>query len=80
MAPGESFSGRKGHVRAMPSDFAPVRTILAAEREQGRPFSAAWKVALEAVEDRERWQVLRDTRQAWRDGYDRRESKLKALS
>lgn len=43
----------------MPSDFAPIRSILAAEREQGRPFSKAWKVALEAVEDRERRQVLR---------------------
>ena len=43
----------------MPSDFAPVRSILAAEREQGQPFSKAWKVALETVEDREGRQVLR---------------------
>ncbi len=64
----------------MPSDFAPVRNILAREREQGRPFSEAWKVALEAVEDRERRQVLHASRQAWRDGYERRESKLKALA
>ncbi len=64
----------------MPSDFAPVRSILAREREQGRPFSEAWKVALEAVEDRERRQVLRDTRQAWQDGYERRESNMKALT
>ena len=35
-------------------------------------------MALEAVEDRERRQVLRDTRQAWQDGYERRESKLPA--
>ena len=63
----------------MPSDFAPVRSILAREREQGQPFSKAWKVALEAVEDREARAVLRETRNAWRDGYERRESKLKAL-
>jgi hypothetical protein len=64
----------------MPSDFAPVRSILAREREHGQPFSVAWKVALEAVEDRERRQVLRDTRQAWQDGYERRESKMRALA
>jgi hypothetical protein len=64
----------------MPSDFAPVRSILAAERERGRPFSEAWKVALGAVEDRERRQVLRDIRQAWQDGYERRESKMRALA
>ncbi len=64
----------------MPSDFAPVRSILAAEREQGRPFLEAWKVALEAVEDRERRQVLRDTRQAWQDGYERRQSKIAELT
>jgi hypothetical protein len=63
----------------MPSDFAPVRSILAAEREQGRPFSVAWKRALETVEDREARKVLRSTRQAWRDGYERRESKMRAL-
>ncbi len=59
----------------MPSDFAPVRKALAREREQGRSFAQAWK-----VDDRERRQVLRDTRQAWQDGYERRESKLKALA
>jgi hypothetical protein len=64
----------------MPSDFAPVRSILARERELGQPFSVAWKVALEAVKDRERREVLRSTRQAWRDGYERRESKMKALA
>jgi hypothetical protein len=64
----------------MPSDFAPVRSILARERKLGRPFSEAWSVALEAVEDRERRQVLRDTRQAWQDGYERRESKMPALA
>ena len=64
----------------MPSDFAPFRGILAAERERGRSFQAAWKVALEAVEDRERRQVLTDTRQASQDGYERRESKMKALA
>ena len=64
----------------MPSDFAPVRSILAREREQGQPFSKAWKVALEAVEDRERRQVLRETRQAWQDGYERRQSKMPALT
>jgi hypothetical protein len=64
----------------MPSDFAPVRSILAREREPGQPFATAWKVALEAVEDRERRQVLRDTRQAWQDGYERRESKMRALA
>ena len=64
----------------MPSDFAPVRSILAREREQGRPFAKAWKVALEAVEDRQARQVLRDTRQAWRDGYERGESKMPALA
>jgi hypothetical protein len=56
----------------MPSDFAPVRSILAAEREQGQPFSKARKVALQAVEDREGRQVLRDTPQASQDGYERR--------
>ena len=61
----------------MPSDFAPVRSILAAEREQGRPFAEAWPAALEAVEDRYDRQVLRDTRQAWQDGYERRESKMR---
>jgi hypothetical protein len=64
----------------MPSDFAPIRHVLTAERAAGRSFAKAWKVALEAVEDRERRQVLRDTRQAWKDGYERRESKLKALA
>jgi hypothetical protein len=64
----------------MPSDFAPVRSILAREREQGQPFSVAWRIALATIEDRERRQVLRDTRQAWQDGYERRESKLKALA
>jgi hypothetical protein len=64
----------------MPSDFAPVRSILAREREQGQPFSKAWKLALEAVEDRYARQVLHDTRQAWRDGYERRESKMRALA
>jgi hypothetical protein len=64
----------------MPSDFAPVRSILAREREQERPFPEAWKVALAGIEDRERRQVLRDTRQAWQDGYERRESKMKALA
>jgi hypothetical protein len=64
----------------MPSDFAPVRSILAREREQGRPFPEASKVALAGIEDRERRQALRDTRQAWQDGYERRESKMKALA
>jgi len=32
----------------MPSDFAPVRGILARERQEGRPLPEAWKVALEA--------------------------------
>ncbi len=64
----------------MPSDFAPIRSILARERDQGQPFSVAWKVALEAVEDRERRQVLRDTRQAWQDGYERRGSKMSTLA
>jgi hypothetical protein len=43
-------------------------------------LGVAWKVALGAVEDRERRQVLRDTRQAWRDGYERRRSKVPALA
>ena len=64
----------------MPSDVAPVRSILAAGREQGQPVSKAWTVALGAVDDRERRQVLRDTRQAWQDGYERRESKPPALT
>jgi len=64
----------------MPSDFAPVRSILAAEREQGQPFSKAWKVALAAVEDREARNVLRETQKAWQDGYERRESKMRALA
>ncbi len=64
----------------MPTDFAPVRSFLAREREQGQPFSKAWKLALEAVEDRDRRQVLRDTRQAWQDGYERRESTMRALA
>ena len=48
--------------------------------ESGQPFSRAWKVALGAVEDWERRQVLKDTRQAWQDGYERRESKMPALA
>ena len=67
----------------MPSDFAPVRSILAREREQGQPcpaFRGRGKVAQEAVEDRERRQVLRMARQAWQDGYERRESKMRALA
>jgi hypothetical protein len=44
------------------------------------PPPSPGKGALEAVEDRERRQVLRGTRQAWQDGYERRESKLKALA
>jgi hypothetical protein len=42
----------------MPSDFAPVRSSLAREREQGRSFAQAWKVTLETVEDPEARQVL----------------------
>lgn len=56
----------------MPSDSAPVRSILAAEREQGRPFSDAGTVALETIEDRQAPDVLGSTRQAWRDGHERR--------
>lgn len=64
----------------MASDFAPVRSILARERQQGRPFAEAWKVALKSVEDRQAREVLRATRQAWQDGYERRESKMRALT
>ncbi len=64
----------------MPIDFAPARGSLARQREQGRSFAQAWKVALEAVEDRERRQVLRETRPAWQDGYERRESKIAELA
>ncbi len=64
----------------MPSDFAPIRSILAREREAGQPLSEAWELALETVDDRESRQVLRDTRHAWQDGYERRESKMKALA
>ena len=64
----------------MPSDFAPVRSILAAEREQGQPFAKALKVALEAVEDRYNRQVLRDARRQWQDGYEQRESRMRALT
>ncbi len=71
---------RKEYVRTMPSDFAPVSSILAAEREQGQPV-------LEGVEGRaggrrgpRRRQVLRDTRQAWQDGYERRESRIAELA
>jgi hypothetical protein len=35
---------------------------------------------LDAVEDRETRAVLSDTRQAWQDGYERRESEMKALA
>jgi hypothetical protein len=49
----------------MPSDFAPVRSILAREREQGQPFAEAWRVALETVEYREAREVLRATQRAW---------------
>jgi hypothetical protein len=35
------------------SDFAPVRTILAREREQGRSFAEAWELALQGVEDKQ---------------------------
>ena len=59
----------------MPSDFAPVRSILAAERERGRPFSEAWKLALDSVEDRYARQVLRETRHVWRDAYNRKPSR-----
>jgi hypothetical protein len=54
--------------------------VLAAERERGATFTKAWKLALETIEDRERRQVLRETRQAWQDGSERREFKLKALA
>jgi len=64
----------------VPTGFEPVSEVLLSQREQGRPFSKAWKVALEAVEDREGRQVLRSTRQAWQDGYERRESKMRALA
>jgi hypothetical protein len=49
------------------------------DSESCQPFSLAWKMALETVEDREGRQVLRDTRQAWQDGYERRESKIAEL-
>jgi hypothetical protein len=64
----------------MPSDFAPVRSILARAHEQGQPFSEACTVALESVEDRQAREILKSTRQAWHDGYERRESKMKALA
>ncbi len=64
----------------MPSEFAPVRSILAREREQGQPFTVAWRVALASVEDPEARNVLRETRKAWQDGYERRESKMRALA
>ena len=75
----------------MPSDFTPVRSILARERGQGRPFGEAWEMALEALpaikggtaqalERRQAREALRATRQAWQDGYERRESKMPALA
>ena len=36
--------------------------------------------ALELVEDREARNVLRETQKAWQDGYERRESKTRALA
>jgi hypothetical protein len=51
------------------SDFAPVRSILAAEREQGQPFAKAWKVALETFEDNQAQDVLLGTRAAWESAY-----------
>jgi hypothetical protein len=64
----------------MPSDFAPVRMILALERKRGVPFPEAWEGALAAVKDREARQVLRETRSHWRDGFERRESKISELA
>ncbi len=81
-APGSGILAREREPggRVMPSDFAPVRMILALERERGRPFSEEWEGALAAVENREARAVLRDTRQAWQDGYERRQSKMRALA
>jgi hypothetical protein len=62
--------------------YVPVVTALVQRigfRARGR-YPEARKVALEAVEDRERWQVLRDTRQPWQDCYERRVSKMRALA
>ncbi len=62
----------------------PGRKMLIArvdhERELGRPFSEAWEMALETVEDRYDRQVLHDTRTHWQDGCERRQSKMRALA
>jgi hypothetical protein len=63
----------------MPSDFAPVRSILAGERQNARPFSEVWQLALESVEDRRRG-TCSETRKAWQDGYERREPKVRTLA
>ena len=62
------------------TDFAAVRQSLAHEREQGRPFSEAWKAVLDSVEDSADRQVLHATREQWQAGYERRESKIRELA
>jgi hypothetical protein len=86
MAPGEWFSGRKGHGRTMPCDFAPVRTILA-RAQTGRPTVLGMISSDESgiqlvVAFRRRWPTLSPHPCGlfafwgrWRDGYQRRESK-----
>jgi hypothetical protein len=41
----------------------------ARERQEGRPFSEAWKVALDSVEDNQAQDVLLSTRAAWESTY-----------
>jgi hypothetical protein len=75
----------------MSSDFTRVHSVLARERELGRPFSEAWELALEALpaipgvsrealERRQAREVLKATRQTWHDGYEWRPSKMLALT
>jgi hypothetical protein len=74
---GHGIWGTLGHDAEMVG--GDLKTVWAREREQGQPFAKAWKVALETVEDRQAREVLKSTRQAWRDGYERRGSKMRAL-
>jgi len=64
----------------LPRDFASVRSILARERELGQPLPKQWKLALKTLADRQAREILKSTRQARRDGYEWRESKMRALA
>ena len=59
--------------------FAPVRELMAREREQGRSFAQAWELALASMPNAEARAILESTREVCRDAYEGRPAKVAAL-